>query len=520
MPSIHKCHDQFYLPPSIYRLSEILTQSSDVCNELRVPAVSRLQKLHNVGAVFAKLSDTLGADGLVEPKHIVDGNRDKTLALLWKIMYGFELKLLINPDRVEKEVCAVEKNRSWRRSIYDEKEAEAFSVSVFTNANLAVKTGQVAVAIKGDKASIVNGHSVTNGHSPCDVQISTDSLLHWCDSVSGQYGVPVFDLTYCLADGRALCLLVHYYHPSILPVKAIKMTSRNLLNDKNKQAVTAGATVGAAGVTSQEMAKAIDNERRNFSLLRKACKAIGGIPLLLPSYDTKNIPEEKTMVVFLGYLFSRLIESSEQVRAAIRIQRNFRKVLPAIRANPTARTSTSEKKDIALSRKLARKALVVSEGLTDVPVTIAVSKKQSARHNAAAMIKRTFQVFSTKKAFCTLNSDEILVHINPIPSATISGGDPATDESIVSASSICRSDIVDEDGAAPAAHISSLDVDRAVNAAVSAAELDSSVKIAEYEAKYSYEVESRARAEELAKSEAEGRLAAERRYICILHTSF
>ena len=46
---------------------------------------------------------------------------------------------------------------------------------------------------------------------------------------------------------------------------------------------------------------------------------------MLPAYDTVNLPEEKTMTIFLGYLFARLIESSSQVRAAIRIQRFVRR---------------------------------------------------------------------------------------------------------------------------------------------------------------------------------------------------
>lgn len=48
---------------------------------------------------------------------------------------------------------------------------------------------------------------------------------------------------------------------------------------------------------------------RNFSILKRACQHLGGIPLMLPedsSYDSRNLPEEKTMVLFLGFLFSRL----------------------------------------------------------------------------------------------------------------------------------------------------------------------------------------------------------------------
>ena len=55
---------------------------------------------------------------------------------------------------------------------------------------------------------------------------------------------------------------------------------------------------------------------------------IGGIPLMLPEhYDSRNVPEEKTMFLFLGYLFARLIESAGQVSAAINIQKRFRDYL-------------------------------------------------------------------------------------------------------------------------------------------------------------------------------------------------
>ena len=38
------------------RLMELLTHTGDISSALRVPAVSRLQKLHNVGLVFKKIN--------------------------------------------------------------------------------------------------------------------------------------------------------------------------------------------------------------------------------------------------------------------------------------------------------------------------------------------------------------------------------------------------------------------------------------------------------------------------------
>lgn len=41
------------------------------------------------------------------------------------------------------------------------------------------------------------------------------ALLMWCQAVCHGYGVPVRNFTTSFADGRALCLLLHYYHPRV-----------------------------------------------------------------------------------------------------------------------------------------------------------------------------------------------------------------------------------------------------------------------------------------------------------------
>ena len=95
------------------RLVELLTNSYSLSDQLRVPAVSRLQKLHNVSLVLRKIHRATGptyscatvevADGPdfnQEAKYIVDGHRDKTLLVLWKVLFGFELRMLIDPRKV------------------------------------------------------------------------------------------------------------------------------------------------------------------------------------------------------------------------------------------------------------------------------------------------------------------------------------------------------------------------------------------------------------------------------------
>ena len=95
------------------RLVELLTNSYSLSDQLRVPAVSRLQKLHNVALVLRKIHRATGPtyscatvevvegpDFNQEAKYIVDGHRDKTLLVLWKVLFGFELRMLIDPRKV------------------------------------------------------------------------------------------------------------------------------------------------------------------------------------------------------------------------------------------------------------------------------------------------------------------------------------------------------------------------------------------------------------------------------------
>jgi hypothetical protein len=45
---------------------------------------------------------------------------------------------------------------------------------------------------------------------------------------------------------------------------------------------------------------------------------------MLPTHDTSDVPEARTMIIFLAHLFARLKESSDQIRAAIKIQKMLR----------------------------------------------------------------------------------------------------------------------------------------------------------------------------------------------------
>jgi abnormal spindle-like microcephaly-associated protein len=73
-------------------MMEIILQNRTLSRELRVPAVSRLQKIHNVDVALSALKDAgYVLTGNITAKDITDGHREKTLSLLWQIIYKFQV---------------------------------------------------------------------------------------------------------------------------------------------------------------------------------------------------------------------------------------------------------------------------------------------------------------------------------------------------------------------------------------------------------------------------------------------
>ena len=365
------------------RLVEVLMKSSDLSSQLRVPAGSYLQKVHNVKLALSQIYKTGPAP---DSKQIVEGNRDTTLLLLWKLMYDFELKMLIDPARVRKEAATIRHNQRWRRSVYGRAEAENFAVAV----PMYDENGGVTYPDPADAEQDSKGEDDTDLES---------ALLVWCNAVAGQYGVSVYNLTSCLADGRALCMLVHYYHPSILPTKTIKKTTQNIAAHFASNTSLDVYTESCVDASKSDVQRAVVNERKNFATLKKACSDIGGVPTMLPSYDSSNLPEAKTMTIFLGYLFARLIESSEQVRAAIRIQRTYRRCAEALRRSFVPKVAKK-----APVRKTAHHLNLETQGVTDVCVTVVMST-----HHAANVIKRLVQSFCQRRTYIRLLAERAAV---------------------------------------------------------------------------------------------------------------
>jgi len=264
------------------KLAEILGQSNGVLEQMRLPAISRLQKVFNVSVSLSALS-CLGIPNVdnIHPNYIVDGHRPQVLKMLWSVMTSFELNSLLSSERLKQEIYAIHRSDASRvDSIY-------FS-------------------------------SLCGNVEDCDNLC--DLLLVWCQAVCSCYNYTVFNFSASFADGIALCLLIHFYHPGIVDIGSILP---NCVSKSNEWRAKNPCRVD----------KLIENERKNCLLAIEKMKDVGGVPNMFPVSDSCNAPDARTTIICVAYLCSRLLESSKETRAAVAIQAVVRRFLNRGRTN-------------------------------------------------------------------------------------------------------------------------------------------------------------------------------------------
>ncbi|KYN16622.1 PREDICTED: protein abnormal spindle [Trachymyrmex cornetzi] len=73
------------------RAMELITGTRGLAQRCRVPAISRLQKIHNVDMALSALCQAgYVLEGNIDAKSIADGHCEKTLSLLWQIIHKYQ----------------------------------------------------------------------------------------------------------------------------------------------------------------------------------------------------------------------------------------------------------------------------------------------------------------------------------------------------------------------------------------------------------------------------------------------
>lgn len=107
------------------KVMEIILMKNGLLCQLRTPAISRLQKIHNVQVALSALKESdFVIDGDITASDIADGHREKTLSLLWQIIHVFRAPLFEKAANViktwwkKKYQVIVEKRKEEERILF------------------------------------------------------------------------------------------------------------------------------------------------------------------------------------------------------------------------------------------------------------------------------------------------------------------------------------------------------------------------------------------------------------------
>ena len=238
------------------RLLELLTQNWNLSEKLRIPATSLTPRLANNKLFLDRLKELLHFPLDVTNKDLSIGHKEKTLSLIWALIFHFRVSVKIDEMLLRREISYIRTKH-------------------------CIQENCIPFKLFG---------SDERGQFDSD---TLQLLLEWCGVIGHVFGLRVTDFTSGFQDGRALCYIVHYYHPCLL----------------SKHLISADA-------------------KSNLDLFCDKMSSLGGIPSLPPSSDFHQTgPNEKVVVMYVAYLCAQQLELREEIRAAIAIQRAFRRHL-------------------------------------------------------------------------------------------------------------------------------------------------------------------------------------------------
>ena len=169
----------------------------ELSRRLRFPCPSRATKLFNVQVVLEALGG--GRDAVVRPEDIVDGHREKSVALLWRLLMsgGWGLGGLVDWDDLRSEIGRLSSSSS-SSGVMEKEEGKKEHVTL---------------------------------------------LVRWASILAGMKGIPVENLTTSFADGRIYESIVDEYEGYIVLMPG----GNNNSNNNNNM----GTRLEALGCSSQ-----------------------------------------------------------------------------------------------------------------------------------------------------------------------------------------------------------------------------------------------------------------------------
>ncbi|KAL5105205.1 Abnormal spindle-like microcephaly-associated protein [Taenia crassiceps] len=230
------------------------THSGSLMSLVRFPAISRLQKIHNVQLALSAFGTVAGRRGLctaagkpITERDIVNGHRAKTLSLLWFILLRFQVTALLDPPALRSEI--------------------------FHLTGLMPTTATTISLRRDVEALLVTNSSLSSGddgrNNPfVEMECCQRTLFLWARAVccSGRYeDAKVENLDQSFSDGRVFCYILHFYLPTLLP--------RGLIRD--------ATTLTAHLYPDIPHPLLLRNNTANLRLFQQRLWHLGDVPMLL-----------------------------------------------------------------------------------------------------------------------------------------------------------------------------------------------------------------------------------------------
>ncbi|CAH8446043.1 unnamed protein product [Heterobilharzia americana] len=369
-------------PTSTEKPPPIVIGPGSLMSMVRFPAISRLQKIHNVGLAlraFQQYGQISMVDGSqIDPRDIVDGHREKTLTLLWCLLLRYQVLALLDHSALETEIQTLE-----------------------------IKVNSISKNI--DEVIRFQPDTVENNDEEEDKNhVAHFKLLYWACLICRLYDVPITSLDESFTDGRALCYLLHHYLPTILPQGLIRQC-------------TTHTPKSSVPIPNSLL---IRNNLFNLSLFQKKLSILGDVPLLFPNFMSKptsvvsvdSILPPGLVLTTLAYLVNRLVISpSEKHKLDLLIRDNAARIIQNSWRRFQDHMKFSQFKLVPygrewrLQRKMIKASTTIQAYVRGYLVRKYVGEIRCMRNTAATVIQSYIRGFLTRRYVSRLHKSAVLI---------------------------------------------------------------------------------------------------------------
>ena len=234
-------------------------QSWVLSQHLKFPCIGRAQKVYNVQIALSALRGIRGVGQIAEnlsAEDIVDGHREKTVALLWSLVGKWGLDALVDFEALSKETRRLSR---LDRAVSD---------------------------VDEDDEQYLEG-----------LEKHTYLLKAWARTIACRSGIRVLNLTTSFADGRVFGTIVDEYRPYLPQDKASQRANvtdkRGQLDAKLKE-IGCSASFGKWNMLHEHRSFAKYMQHRYSSKMRKDGSSTATLPLpLWPSFAPDCLGRQK-----------------------------------------------------------------------------------------------------------------------------------------------------------------------------------------------------------------------------------